>query len=213
MNRKLILIVGLVVLALVAVAVLVTLTQYRGPSGAATGESGGCGGDPVAEELPNLEIPVTTETAVVEGNVVLNQANATVKKEIMGRAQVGKNLGLEDEPIDSVFLRDFKLQVTNDSVEGPEDVDDLKFVKNMTVYVRSLNPDSGLQDAAVAWYYAEEAEDDGTDDLKFQVSDDIDLAPYVEDGFELYSESFSGHPIDDVSLRGTALFSAYPGGR
>ncbi len=49
MDRKLIVFLVLVVVVLTAAALLVTSSRYSGPQGAATGESGGCGGGPVDE--------------------------------------------------------------------------------------------------------------------------------------------------------------------
>lgn len=157
-----------------------------------------------------LEIPVATPVATILGNELLHKANATLHGEILKPTRVNKNLGIADQSIASVSIVEFKIQVTEDAVADDADVDDLQFVDSMVVYVRSLNPDSGLEDLAIAWYYADEAVQEDAGVMPFEVDGDIELLPYLADGFELYSKSVSGVPMDDVSVEGLAVFSAIP---
>jgi len=155
-----------------------------------------------------LEIPVATEVAIIQGNELLHKANATLHGEILRPARVNKNFGIADQGLSSVRLSDFRIQVTDDAVAGENDVDDLKIVISMVIYVRSLDEESELQDIAIAWYYADEA--DGLDAglIQFELDEETELMPYLEEGFELYSKGVSGVPMDDVSVEGIAVFAA-----
>ncbi len=156
-----------------------------------------------------LEVPVITQVATIEGNEILHKANAKLHGEILEPAQVGKNFGFS-EKISQVRLAEFEVRVTSDSVESATDVDDLAFVESMVIFARSQDPDSGLDEIAVAWYYADETDGDDPEILRFEVDNELDITPYLNDGFELFSKSVSHIPGDDVSVEGYAVFTAVP---
>ena len=156
-----------------------------------------------------LEVPVITQVATIEGNEILNQANAKLHGEILEPALVGKNFGLSDK-ISQVRLAEFEIRVTDDALGSDTDVDDLQFVESMVIFARSQDPDSGLDEVAVAWYYAEETDGSDPEILRFEVDSELDITPYLTDGFELFSKSVSRIPVDDVSVEGLAVFTAIP---
>lgn len=160
-----------------------------------------------------MEIPVATEVAVIEGNAVLNKAGARLHGEIMDPARIDSLSGIGKNEISSINLADFRIQVTGDSLEGPADADDLMMIEKMVVYVRSVQEDSKLKPVAVGWYYRDE---DTTGDLSamvFDVDDSLELKPFVDEGFELFTKASSTVPADDVSVEGIAIFLAMPAGR
>ncbi|MBM4353113.1 MAG: hypothetical protein FJ109_04850 [Deltaproteobacteria bacterium] len=156
-----------------------------------------------------LQIPVATQVATVEGNEVLHKAKAKLSGELLEPAKVESNFGIGDKNLEQVRLLDFQVQLTNDAVAGPADQDDLLFVESVVIYVESSNPLSMLPDVAVAWYYEDEGES-SPDVLRFETDSELDLTPYLEHGFTLYSKSVSRVPGDDVSVEGVAVFSALP---
>ena len=96
------------------------------------------------------------------------------------------------------------LEVTEDSVAGPEDRDTLEFILNAELFVRSLNEDSELPVQLLATY---ERPPDGMDDpqvVDFDVDSSVELLPYFADGFELFTECACRVPADNVSLKGYA---------
>ena len=214
MNKKLVTFLIIFIVGLLVGAFLCSLRHYGGPSGAATGGAGGCGGEPIDDEEdvveePRLELPpVDGQVAVVEGNEALYQTKAKLNKELLEPMQV--TLGYEDQDVDEVRLKNFQVELTPDAVDGPDDEDDLQFVDSMVLYVRSANPQAGLKERAIAWYYKDEAPGDDPGVLLFEVDDQIDLTPYVDDGLELFSKSMSGAPLDNVSFRTRAIFDAAP---
>jgi len=158
-----------------------------------------------------LEVPVVTQVATVEGNPVLFKANATLHGQILEPADVKSNFGMSEKPVEEVRLMDFQVRVTDDAVEGPTDQDDLLFVESMVIYVESLDPNSKLKQIAVAWYYADEADGLDADSIVFETDPEMDLTPYVRTGFKLSSSSVSRVPGDNVSVEGLATFTALPG--
>jgi len=157
-----------------------------------------------------LEIPVVTPVAVVEGNKVLHNAGATLHGDLLEPARIDELDSLADSGFSSVNLVSFELNVTTDSVSDAKDLDDLSFVESMTIYVRSVKEGSRLPERSVGWYYED---DDTTGDssvLIFDVDDTIELMPYMQEGFELFSKATSMVPGDDVSIEGVATFLALP---
>jgi hypothetical protein len=214
MNKKMVAFLVVFMVGLIIGAFLCSLRHYGGPSGAATGGAVGCGGEPIegdedVQEEPRLELPpVDSEVIIVEGNEALHQTKALLNKELMAPIQV--KLGINEQEIYEVRLKDFQLELTEDAVEGPDDEDDLQFVNSMVFYIRSANPQSGLKERAIAWYYKDEAEGDDPGTIVFEVDDQIDLTPYADDGLELFSKSMSGAPLDSVSFKTRAIFDAAP---
>jgi hypothetical protein len=156
-----------------------------------------------------LQIPVATQVATVEGNELLYKAKAKLTGELLEPAKVESNFGLEDKQLGQVHLLDFQIQRTDDALAGPDDQDDLLFVESVVIYVRSSDPLVKLPDIAVAWYYSDEG-DSSEDVLQFETDATIDLTPYLDHGFELFTKSVSRVPGDDVSVEGVAVFSALP---
>ncbi len=156
-----------------------------------------------------LQIPVATQVATVEGNEVLHKAKAKLSGELLDPAKVESNFGIDDKQLGDVHLLDFQIQRTDDAVAGPSDQDDLLFVESVVIYVRSTSPTAMLPEIAVAWYYSDEGEA-SADVLQFETDPTIDLTPYLDNGFELFTKSVSGVPGDDVSVEGVAVFSALP---
>ncbi len=157
-----------------------------------------------------LQVPIVTQVATVEGNQALFMAKATLHGEVLGPARVEDGLGFGDQAIGQVYLEEFTLQVTDHARDGVADIDDLVFVESMVIHVRSLDQSSGLKEVAIAWFYADESEDSTPGRLVFEVDHELDLKDYVDGGFELFSKSVSRVPSDDVSLEGVALFTAIP---
>jgi hypothetical protein len=157
-----------------------------------------------------LEVPVLTQVATVEGNAVLNKANAKLHGEVLAPSRIENGFGLGDQAIGQVYLQDFVLRVTDDARADLYDIDDLLFVESIVLYVRPLDEHSALKEVAVAWYYQDESMDSTPSELVFEVDPEMDLKAYVDAGFELYSKSVSRVPADDVSVEGLATFIAVP---
>lgn len=211
MNKKLLVLSIFLVVGLVAVAIIFTMNSYTGPSGAATGGAGGCGGDPEVEQFEGYNVPVVLQSSVIKGNKALHGVNTVLKQELLKPTQISQYMGLNPEEAEEVYLRNFEVEATSEAQANAEDQDDLAFVQSMKIYIRSTKQDTTLKPIAVAWYYSEEADGINPAKLVFEVSDQVDLAEYVEEGFELFSEGKAGFPLDDVSVAGAATFSAYPG--
>lgn len=62
MNKRIVLFLGVLVGLLIVAAILVTVTQYREPRGAAAGGGAGCGGDPVDSEITEEDATVKFAT-------------------------------------------------------------------------------------------------------------------------------------------------------
>ncbi len=157
-----------------------------------------------------LEVPVLTQVATVEGNAVLNKVNAKLHGEVLAPARIENGFGLGDQAISQVYLQDFVLRVTDDARADLQDIDDLLFIDSIVLYVRPLDEHSTLKEVAVAWYYQDESMDSTPGQLVFEVDPDLDLKAYVDAGFELFSKSVSRVPADDVSVEGLATFIAVP---
>ncbi len=154
-----------------------------------------------------LEIPVVTNVAVITGNEVLNKANTRLHGEILEPAQIDANMGVDSKDVSSFLLTGFTLQLTDDSLTAG-DTDDLQFLDSMVIYARSLDSSSGLKEIAVAWYYKGEQKVLADGSLEFEVDPQLELLPYMETGFELFSDSVGAIPADDVSVEGLATFLA-----
>lgn len=157
-----------------------------------------------------LQVPVITQVATVQGNQALFMAKATLHGEVLQPARIENGLGLGDQAIGQVYLEDFTLLLTDDARAGLADVDDLMFVHSMVIYVRALDESSGLKDVAVAWFYRTESPDSTAGQLVFEVDPELDLKAYVDQGFELFSKGVARVPADDVSVEGIATFTAIP---
>lgn len=157
-----------------------------------------------------LQVPIITQVATVEGNHALFMAKATLHGEVLQPARIDNGLGLGGQAIGQIYLEEFNLQVTDDARTGIEDIDDLMFVDSMVIYVRSLDESTGLKEVAVAWFYNSESPDSTADRLVFEVDPELDLKAYVDSGFELFSKGVTRVPGDDVSVEGVALFTAIP---
>jgi hypothetical protein len=213
MNKRLVL-VGCVVLAVLAGAIIFAMTGHKGPQGAATGSSGGCGGEPddglVTEQSKGLALVRTSQVAIVEGNQAMHEAGAKLHAQSYDLDKVEKNLGVTDKELVEVHLSSFEVELTEDAKAGADDQDDLQFVDKMILYVRSANPDSTIDQRAVAWFYREESPASTADTLVFEPAADFDFSEFAEEGFELYAKTEGGVPLDDVSFNGTAVFLAVP---
>ena len=154
-----------------------------------------------------LEIPVVTNVAIITGNELLNKANTRLHGEILEPAQIDADLGIDSKDVSSFLLSGFTLQLTDDSL-SPGDSDDLEFLDSMVIYARSLDSSSGLREIAVAWYYKGEQNVLADGSLEFEVDPQLELLPYMETGFELFSDSVGAIPADDVSVEGLATFLA-----
>ncbi len=105
MDRKLLAFIVLVLVILTAGAVLVTASRYAGPQGAATGEAGGCGGDPgeAAETFSSYDVVFEAEAALIPAQVVYHtleegQICGRVTIEPEDRVATFDNLCLTDVP-------------------------------------------------------------------------------------------------------------------
>ena len=154
-----------------------------------------------------LEIPVVTNVAVIAGNEVLNKANTRLHGEILEPDQIDDSMGVDSKDVSSFLLTEFTLQLTDDSLTVG-DTDDLQFIDSMVIYARSLDSSSGLKEIAVAWYYKGEQRTLPDGSLEFEVDPQLELLPYMETGFELFSDSVGAIPADDVSVEGLATFLA-----
>lgn len=157
-----------------------------------------------------LEIPVATQVATIKGNEALALAKARLFGEILEPARVDQFDGFGGQQMESIRLDSFAVMVTADALSDSDDVDDLAFVESMVIYVRSIDPDSELDDVAVGWYYAEEADLVDPAVLVFEVDDEMSLDEYFAEGFELYSKSVGLVPADDVAVQAFANFIAIP---
>ena len=115
------------------------------------------------------------------------------------------NIDLESEiaaqnagPARSAELERITLEVTATGV-GTGDEDDFAFVDRVEIYVASTDADTTLGRVLVA-SVSDVVE--GTTTLDFDVSYDVDLLPYIEEGAQFTSESEGQQPSDDVTFEG-----------
>lgn len=157
-----------------------------------------------------LEIPVATRVATVEGNEILHKADAKLHGEILEPARIDKLMGVDSDSIASIRMMDFRVDTAPNALDGMDDIDDLEFVESMVLYVRSVKEGTSLPDIAVGWHYEEDNPSDDPFSIEFEVDQDLELKPYIDEGFELYSKSVGSVPADDVAVQGFASFLAIP---
>jgi hypothetical protein len=108
-------------------------------------------------------------------------------------------------PIDSVTLSSLTLSISaTDRPSG--DTDDWGFVDEIRVFVKSSKSGSSLPRTEIAHIVAPGA----VQKLVFEIEDDVDLKPYVEEGSVVESEGKGTIPSDDVSYDGLAVFTVHP---
>ena len=154
-----------------------------------------------------LELPVSTGVAVVQGNEILHKAGVRLFGEIFDPVRVDEDIAEID--MSSFYMESFYLGLTDDAI-GPGDNDDLGFVDKMIVYIRPANPHCGLAEVEIA-RFEREAERSTAEELVFSTAKRLELLPYLECGFELRSEVEGLVPSDDVSIEGIAIFVMVPG--
>ena len=155
-----------------------------------------------------LELPVSTGVAVVQGNEILHKAGARIFGELFETVRVDPDIA-EVEELSSFYLESFYLGLTDDSLL-PGDDDDLSFIDRMIVYVRPSSPHCGLAEVEVA-RFERGVERSTAEELVFSVTQRLELQPYLECGFELRTEVEGLVPADDVSMEGIAIFVMVPG--
>jgi hypothetical protein len=213
MKKKALWVAIALVVALAGVAALVTLSRYRGPAGAATGASGGCGEateeegvDPAAPAEQTL--PFKTQNAVVKGNQAMHAANVKLKDWSQQLDHLDQPALLKEAQAETVSVASFRVLLTSEATSGPDDQDDLEFIDEMVLTAVPKNPTPHLPSVAIAWYYKAEAEQAGPAELRFEVAGDIDLKEYLDGGFDLVVTASGAVPLDDVSFSGDVVFKA-----
>ncbi|MFH1530411.1 MAG: hypothetical protein ABIK09_06710 [Pseudomonadota bacterium] len=155
-----------------------------------------------------LELPVSTGVAVIQGNEILHKAGVRIFGELFEPVRVDQDLA-EIGDMSSFYLESFYLGLNEDSIK-PGDDDDLGFIDRMIVYIRPASPYCGLAEVEIARF--ERGLDRSTDEeLVFSVTQRLELLPYLECGFELRSDVEGMVPPDDVSVEGIAIFVMVPG--
>jgi hypothetical protein len=108
-------------------------------------------------------------------------------------------------PIDSVTLSSLELRITATSRPGG-DVDDWAFVDEIHVFVKSSADDTTLPRVEIASAIAPGA----VTTMAFDVDDEVNLKPYVDEGSVVESEARGNVPNDDVSYDGEGVFTVSP---
>ncbi len=155
-----------------------------------------------------LELPVSTGVAVVQGNEILHKAGVRLFGEIFDPVRVDEDI-VDVVELSSFYMESFYLGLTDDAI-GYGDNDDLGFIDEMIVYIRPASPHCGLAEVEIA-RFEREAERSTAEELVFSTAQRLELLPYLECGFELRSEVEGLVPSDDVSIEGIAIFVMVPG--
>lgn len=154
-----------------------------------------------------VEIPVVTQPATIFGNVVLNKANTKLTGPLLPPSRIEAGLGLDQGDVTSMALTSFDVRLAGAS-SADEELS-LDFVDSAVLYVRSTMDGSDLPEMAIAWFYRDEDSGTATADLiDFEVDSAIELLPYLEEGFELFTSSSGYVPATDVIIEGVAVFGA-----
>jgi len=152
------------------------------------------------------EVPLDLGVTTLEGSESLAAAGVTVHGTLLEPVRVDK-LILEDVgDVSSIELIMFRLEVAPDALSGPEDKDDLQFIKEMRVMVDSAAEDSHLPEHSIAFYERTDEPLDDPSGIIFEVEKGKDLQPYIEGGFTLGALVTHGVPADDVAVRMYATF-------
>lgn len=112
---------------------------------------------------------------------------------------------METGPIDSVTLSRLTLRITPTATPSG-DTDDWSFVDSIRVFVKSNQSGSALPRVEIANVTAPGA----VTTLEFDVMEDVDLNPYVNEGSVVEGESTGRLPEDDVSYDGEGVFTVHP---
>jgi hypothetical protein len=112
---------------------------------------------------------------------------------------------METGPIDSVTLKSLTLSITPTATTSG-DTDTWDFVDDIHVFVKSSKSGSALPRVEIANVHAPGS----VTTMTFNVVDDIDLQPYVEEGSVVEGESSGRLPEDDVSYTGEGVFTVHP---
>jgi hypothetical protein len=112
---------------------------------------------------------------------------------------------METGPIDSVTLSSLTLTITPTAMTAG-DVDTWSFVDDIHVFVASSKSPTSLPRVEIANIHAPGA----VTTMSFNVIEDIDLQPYVEEGSVVEGESTGRLPEDDVTYNGEGVFTVHP---
>lgn len=109
-------------------------------------------------------------------------------------------------PIDSVTLSSLVLEITDTDRAGESDADTWDFVDEIHVFVRSSADGSSLPRVEIASVVSPGA----VTAMEFDVDQDVDLKPYVDEGSVVESEASGTVPTDDISYDGEGVFTVHP---
>jgi hypothetical protein len=113
----------------------------------------------------------------------------------------------ETGPIDTIFIKSFTLSITSTEIDGTEDVDNFDFLSSVSVTIESTKTDTTLEPKKIAEI---QSVPDGQTELDFTVYDDINLQPYVDEGFIINSNVDGSQPTDNVSFDGLSVYTVQP---
>ncbi len=113
----------------------------------------------------------------------------------------------ETGPIDTIFIKSFSLSITSTEIDGTEDVDNFDFLSSVTVSIESTKDGTSLLSKKIAEI---QSVPDGQTELDFTVYEDINLQPYVEEGFIINSSVEGSQPTDNVSFDGLTVYTVQP---
>lgn len=155
----------------------------------------------------DLELPVVTQVAVIEGDPILAKANATLFKGIepfVVQDQLESSKGFKSFHLDS-----FLIQLTDDELSGPSDQDDLYFIDYYSIVIRATDADCELDPEQIA-AFDRTVTTSTMAEIRFEVNREVELLPYLKCGFELVSDMKGRVPPDNVSIEGVAVFVMTP---
>lgn len=112
---------------------------------------------------------------------------------------------METGPIDSVTLSRLTLRITPTAMPSG-DTDDWSFVDSIRVFVKSSRSGSALPRVEIANVTAPGP----VTTLEFDVMENVDLNPYINEGSVVEGESTGELPEDDVSYDGEGVFTVHP---
>jgi len=152
----------------------------------------------------DIDISKTSKTKYIEGNELLSLVKTKLFGDLIEPIMVKRDSRASQ--LASARISSLTIEVTEDSLDGEGDEDDLLFVESVRVFIMPRDEDSDLPRRLIGWYEKEEADLEDPMVLSFQVNGDVDLLPYFEEGLQLVFDAVAFVPSDDVSIKAHADF-------
>lgn len=159
----------------------------------------GCG------DALNFELKASVDEFTVLGDPILHHQGAPLS--VLDVPPIELKFGALQQG--GVYLADLTFYVTDTSISSDRDDDDLDFLTKLQVVATPTNPNSQLPPVPIAQWTGPPPEV-GTMEIELTVNTQINLRPYITEGFALKLSTAGTIPYDDVSVKGEVRFTVKP---